>query len=70
MEQKLQQNVFVFQIIAIEMGVEDTHNLEQDTSHRMSMCSQTPQRLHVTLGGTFSKSTSLRMMENMKKVLS
>ena len=48
MEQKLQQKVFVFQIIAIEMGVEDSQNLEQDTCHRMSMCSETPQRFRLT----------------------
>ena len=38
MEQKGEQNVFVFQIIAFELGVTNPHNLEQDTSHWQSMC--------------------------------
>ena len=70
LERKLQKKVFVFQIIAFEMAVENFHNLEQDASHRMSMCSETPQRFRLTLRETFSKSTSLRMMKNMIKALS
>ena len=37
MEQTLQQKVFVFQIIAFEMEVANSDNLEEDTCHRMSM---------------------------------
>ena len=70
MEKKLQQKVFVFQIIAFEMGVENSNNLEQDTCHRLSICLKTPLRFRLTLGETFSKSTSLRLMKNMKKALS
>ena len=70
MEQKRQQKVFVFQIIACEMRVESSHNPEQDTFHRMSMCSKTPLRFQQTLRETFSKSTSLGRMKNMKKALS
>ena len=69
MEKKNQKIFFIFQITAFEIGVSNLHNLEQDTCHRMSMCSQTPQRFHLTLGETFSKSISLRMMKNMIKVL-
>ena len=38
MEQKMQKKFIVFQIIAFELGVADSHNLEQDTCHRMLMC--------------------------------
>ena len=70
MEQTLQQKVFVFQIIAFEMEVANSDNLEQDTCHRMSMYSQTPLRFHLKLKEIFSKSTFLRMMKNMIKALS
>ena len=70
MEQKIEKNIFVFQIIAFELGVANSHNLEQDTCRRQSMCSETPLRFHLTLGETFSKSISLAMMKNMKKALS
>ena len=38
MEQKIQEKFFVFQIIAFELGVADSLNLEYDTCHRESMC--------------------------------
>ena len=38
MEQKMQKKFIVFQIIAFELGVADSHNLEQDTCHREAMC--------------------------------
>ena len=37
MEKKIKKILFVFQIIAIS-GVANSHNLEQDTWHRESMC--------------------------------
>ena len=64
---KIWENVFVFQIIALKFSVANSHNPEHDTCHRMSMYSKTPLRFHLTLGETFSKSTSLTMMENMIK---
>ena len=67
MEQKIEKKFFVFQIIAFELGVTNSHNLEQDTCRRQSMSEQTSLRFHLTLGETFSKSTSLRMMKNMTK---
>ena len=70
MEQKIEKNIFVFQIIAFELGVANSHNLEQDTCRRQLMCSETPLRSHLKLGETFSKSISLTMMKNMKKALS
>ena len=38
MEQKIQKMFFVSQIIAFELGVANSLNLEQDTCHRHSMC--------------------------------
>ena len=67
MEQKIQKKFLVFQIIAFELGVANSRNLEQDTCHRQSMYEQGPLRFHVTLRETFSKSTSLRMMKNHDK---
>ena len=37
MEQKIEKKVFVFQIIAFELGVANSHNLEQATFRRQSM---------------------------------
>ena len=67
MEQKIQNKFSVFQIIAFELGVGNSHNLEQDTCHWQPIIEKTPLRLHLTLGEIFSKSTSLRMMKNMRK---
>ena len=60
---KNREKFFVFQIIAFELGVAYSHNLKQDTWHRMSMCLETTPTFHLTLGETFSKSTFLRMMK-------
>ena len=38
MEQKIQKKVFVFQIIAFELGKENSRNIQQDTCHRLAMC--------------------------------
>ena len=38
MEQKIQKKSFVFQIIAFELGVINSRNIEQDTCHRQPMC--------------------------------
>ena len=63
MEQKIQKILFVFQIIAFELGVANSLNLKHDTCHGQSMCEQPPLTFHLHLGETFSKSTSLRMMK-------
>ena len=52
------------------MGVAKSHNLEQDPRHRQSICEQTPLRFNLTLGETFSKSTSITRMKKMTKALS
>ena len=55
MEQKIEKNFLVFQILAFELEVANSGNIEQDTTHRESMCKQTPLRFRLTLGETFSK---------------
>ena len=37
MEQKIEKNFFVFQILAFELGVANSRNIEQDTCHRNSL---------------------------------
>ena len=67
MEQEIQKKFFVFQIITCELRVANSGNMEQHTCHRRSICQETPLRFHLTLGETFSKSTSLRMMKKHDK---
>ena len=67
MERKIQKKIFVFRIIPFQLGVANSHNLEQDTSHRKSVCRQTPLRFRLKLRETFSKSTSLRIIKNIIK---
>ena len=38
MEQKIQKMFSIFQIIAFELGVANSHNLKQDICQRQSMC--------------------------------
>ena len=38
MEQKIDKKIFVFMIIAFESAAANSHNREQDTCHRQSMC--------------------------------
>ena len=38
MEQKIEEKFFVFQIIAIELGIANSCNIEQDTCHRQPVC--------------------------------
>ena len=38
MEQKIEKNFFNFEIIAFELGVADSHPLEQDICDWQSMC--------------------------------
>ena len=58
---------FGLEIIGFEFGVGNFHNLEQDTRIRKSVCKQIPLRFHLTLGETFSKSTSLRIIKKLHK---
>ena len=63
MQQKIERKFFVLQIIPFHFGVANSHNLEKDTCNQKSMFKQTPLRFHLTLGETYSKSTSLRMIK-------
>ena len=38
MEQKIGKNMSVLKIIAFQLGVVNSYNLEQDSCHRQSMC--------------------------------
>ena len=38
MVQNIQKNVFLFQILAFELVVANSRNIEQDTTHWESMC--------------------------------
>ena len=67
MEQKIQKKFFVFQIIAFELGVANSHNLERDTCHQMFICSKTTLRFDLTLGETFCKLNSLGMRKKQDK---
>ena len=67
MEQGIDIKFFVFQIIAFELGVTNSCNLEQDICHQLSLCQETPLRFHLKLREIFSKSISLRMMEKHDK---
>ena len=53
--------------MAFELGVANSNNLQKDICYLQSMCEQTPLTFHLTLGETFSKSTSLIMMEKHNK---
>ena len=38
MEQKIKKKFFVFQVIAFELGVANSRNIEKDTSHQEPIC--------------------------------
>ena len=68
MQQKIEKKFFVFQILASELGVANSHNIEQDTCHGHPMCSQTPLIFLRTLGETFSKSNLPEKMKKHEKI--
>ena len=55
MGQKIEKKFFVFQIIAFEIGVGNSRNIEQDPSHQQPICEQSPFRFHLTISEIFSK---------------
>ena len=61
------KKIFPFQIFAFELGVANSCNVQQDTCHWQAMCQQIHLRFHLTLGGTFSLSTSLRVIHKHDK---
>ena len=64
---KLKIKFFVFRKIASHFGVANSQNPEQDICHRQSIRKQKPPRFDLTLGETFSKSITLRMMKKHDK---
>ena len=67
MEEKIEKIFFVFQILAFELGVANSGNIEQDTCDCQPMCQQTPLRFNLTLRKIFSKSTSLKFTKKYDK---
>ena len=66
-KKKNEKIFFVFQIIAFELGVAKSHNLQHDTWHQQSMCQETQIRFQVIVGETFSKSASLKRIKTHHK---
>ena len=63
MEQKNQQKLLVFKIIAFESGKANSHNPEQEICHWQSICYETPLGFNISIREIFSKSESPRVME-------
>ena len=63
MEQEIEKNLLVFQIIPFQLGIANSHILEQDLCQRQSMRSETSLRFYLTLWESFPKSISMRMMK-------
>ena len=68
MGQKSHKKFLVFKIIAFETGSNNSHILEQDSSHWQSMCYQATLTFNISLGEVYSKASSLRVMKNLMKV--
>ena len=58
----------VFQIIAFELAVANSGNIERHTCDQRSICQQTLLRFNLALGEKFLKSTFFRMMEKHDKI--
>ena len=67
---KNQKKVLVYKIIAFESGTTNSHIPEQDTCHWQSTCYETHLRFNISLTEIFVKSSYLRVIEYMMKVLS
>ena len=70
MEQENPKKFFEFKILVSEQGSTNSHILEQDTCHWQSICYQATQRFNMLLSDVYSKPGSLRVIENIMKVLS
>ena len=64
---KSEKKFVVFQIIAFELRIAGSRNIQQDTWHRQAMCQQTHVRFHLTRGKTFSKSNLPRIIKKHEK---
>ena len=63
MKQKYQKKLLVLKIIAFESRTTNSHNIEQDICHWMSMCYETLIRFNISLREIFSESGSLRVIK-------
>ena len=70
MEQKNEKKILVFKITAFEPDSRNSSILEGDTSHWQSICYQPILRFKISLREVYSKSSSLRVMKNIMKMLS
>ena len=70
MDWKNQKEFLVLKIIGIEPGKASSLNLEKDTCYWQSMCYETSPRFNISLREIFFKSGSIKVIKNMKKVLS
>ena len=69
MEKKNQKKILVLKIIGFEPGSTNSHNPKQDTCHWQSICHQATLRFKILLNEIYSKAGSLKVMENIMKVL-
>ena len=67
---KNQKKFLDLKIIAFESGTTNSHNPEQDTCQWQSTCYETPLTFNISLREIFLRSSSLRVIKNMMKVLS
>ena len=63
MKQKNQKKFLVLKIIALELGMTNSHNLEQDNCHYKSICYETPLPFTMSLKEIFCESGSLSVMK-------
>ena len=64
MEQKIEKKLFVLQIIAFELGVANSHNLEHYTWHCQWMCEQKSPKISRNTRGDFFQ---IKFSENDQK---
>ena len=62
-KQKNQKKFLVLKIIALELGMTNSHNLEQDNCHYKSICYETPLPFTMSLKEIFFKSGFLRIVK-------
>ena len=69
-KKKKSENVFAFKDNSIWVGATISLHLEKDTCHWQSMCYETSPRFNISLREIFFKSGSIKVIKNIKKVLS
>ena len=69
MEQRNEKKLVVFKIIAFEPGSTNSYNPKHDTCRWQSICYQATLRFKISLKEVYSKRGSLRVINNIRKVL-